>query len=494
MRNINSKAYWDKVYTDEITEGQWRRYPVGFNKIKTYLGLKVHGQDTILDVGCGYGFLADHLKSLKCVITGWDFSEVALKAMAHRGFKVRWVDFVNYNPSPDDQFDHVIATELLEHFENPAAELAKLYEIAQKSVILTVPNNESIQNMSDEHLHAFDPDKINHLTSRFKLDRLYIEEYDEEFFYMNKDGHYKIIRAPNLLVILEKPRQRFVSEVGIKNRADFKKKPVDICVCTYSSEHTEANDHFNLITRCLLSIVNNTDPSLYTLHIGCNNLSLRAMAFVDWLVSCYGAKKYIGNPSKDVNGCTIYPKYPLMAEMYDSSDGEWVVWFDDDSYVTAADWLETLEDKINNTAMVDQFGEQSLIVLSPCHQEQWIEPSVWYSAGKINYQNFPEGKRIVSPFIVGGFYAISRKAINVCRIPDPRLVHNNGDWTTGMALHHQGFKISNHNYGVIINSESRRGIHADKRCLADEAEHQRLQAERIAIHTLLSAGENYNTK
>ena len=494
MRNINSKAYWDKVYTDEINNGQWRRYPVGFNKIKTYLGLKVHAQDTILDVGCGYGFLADHLKSLKCAITGWDFSEVALKAMARKGYNCRCLDFTTYNPSPNDKFDHVIATELLEHFENPAAELAKLYEITQKTVILTVPNSKSIQNMSDEQLHAFDTDKISHLTSRFNLDRLYVEEYDEEFFYVNKNGHFKIIRAPNLLVILEKPHQTVVSGMGFVKRADFNKKPVDICVCTFSSDHTEANDHFNLITRCLLSIVNNTDPSLYALHVGCNNLSLRAMAFVDWLVSCYGAKKYIGKPSKDVNGYAIYPKYPLMAEMYDASDSEWVVWFDDDSYVTAADWLEKLEDKINETPIADQFGEQSLIVLSLSHKQQWIEPSDWYTAGKINYQNFPEGKRIVSPCIVGGFYTISRKAIDVCRIPDSRLVHNNGDWTTGMALHHQGFKIADHKYGIVINNNARRGIHADQRCLTNEAEQQRLQAEKIAIDTLFSSGDKCKTK
>jgi hypothetical protein len=307
----------------------------------------------------------------------------------------------------------------------------------------------------------------------------------EEFFYKYNDRRFKIIRSPNLLVILEKPGQNAVSEVGIKKKADFKKMPVDICVCTFSSDHTESNDHFNLITRCLLSVVNNTDPSLYTLHIGCNNLSLRAMAFVDWLVSCYGARKYIGNPLKDVSGRTIYPKYPLMAEMYDATHSEWVVWFDDDCHVSASDWLEKLEDKINKTPLADQFGDEALIVLSPSHQQQWIEPSVWYTPGKIEYQNFPEGVRIVSPFIIGGFYAISRNAINVCSIPDPRIVHNNGDWTTGMALHHQGFKIANHVYGVIRGDEPRRGIHADKLCLTGGAEEQRLQAEKIAINTLL---------
>ena len=216
MKNINSKAFWDNVYSEEIANGQWRRYPVGFNKIKTYLGVKADEQDTILDVGCGYGVLADHLTSLNCSITGWDLSEIALKAMARKGFNTRCVDFVKYHPSPDEKFDHVITTEFLEHVENPSAELAKLYNIAQKNVILTVPNNESTSNMSREHLYSFDSYKIKHLTNGLEIERLYIEEYLEEFFYMNNDGHFKIIRSPNLLVILEKPGQNAVSAVGIK--------------------------------------------------------------------------------------------------------------------------------------------------------------------------------------------------------------------------------------------------------------------------------------
>ena len=212
------------------------------------------------------------------------------------------------------------------------------------------------------------------------------------------------------------------------------------------------------------------------------------MAFVDWLVSCYGARKYIGNPLKDVNGNTIYPKYPLMAAMYGATFSDWVVWFDDDCYVTDSDWLEKLEEKINRTPTADQFGDESLIVVSLSHQHQWIEPSSWYTPGKIEYQNFPEGKRIVSPFIRGGFYAISRKAIEVGQIPDPRLVHNNGDWTTGMALQHQGFKIAHHLYGIRIGNEPRRGIHADKLYLQDEAEQQRVQAEKVAIDNLFHDG------
>ena len=104
----------------------------------------------------------------------------------------------------------------------------------------------------------------------------------------------------------------------------------------------------------------------------------------------------------------------------------------------------------------------------------------------------------VPPVVVQGdklrFYAISRNAINGCCIPDPRLIHNNGDWTTGMALHHQGFKIANYTYGVTINDAPRRGIHADKLCLSDGAEQQRMQAKKIAINALFHSNGKCKTR
>jgi len=487
MQNKNTQSYWDKVFSGEIRKEEWRRYPVGFNKIKTYLGLTAKANDTILDVGCGYGVLADLLRPLGCDITGWDISEVAIRAMRRKGYQGRCIDFNRFDPSREDTFAHVVATEFLEHVENPEAELAKLYRIAQKNVILTVPNRESPSERSDEHLHSFDKAKIEYLARNLPAKRLYIEEYLEEFFFLGSDGRFKLVKTPNLLVILRKPVESSGADSLSRKRADFRNHPVDICVCTFSSDHTEAGDHFGLITRCLLSIVNNTDPRLYTLHIGCNNLSLRAMAFVDWLVSCYGAQKYIGQPCLDGNGQPIYPKYPLMRAIYAASRADWVIWFDDDCYVSAGDWLERLETRINATPAADQFGDTSVIVTSLDHRRHWIEPAVWYTPGKIEYRDFPEGKKIVAPFIRGGFYAISRTAIEACDIPDRRLVHNNGDWTTGMALHHRGFKIADHLYGVTIGDEPRRGIHEDKCCQSGEADAKKLQSEKSAVHHLLTA-------
>ena len=139
-----------------------------------------------------------------------------------------------------------------------------------------------------------------------------------------------------------------------------------------------------------------------------------------------------------------------------------MVWFDDDSYVTEDGWLPELEQAIAKFPDVAQFGRLADV---PWMQPAvgWVENASW-SKPEVQHERVlvPDGShRIVCPYIVGGFYALRRDAIEKCQIPDPRLFHNGGDWTTGLALNHQGFKIRHHTYGVAINQSERRGIHDD---------------------------------
>ena len=464
MLNINTQSYWNKVYGNEVGKFEWRHYTVGFNKIRTYLGLHANAGDTVLDVGCGYGMLADILKPLNLIYCGWDFSEVAIARLTQKGYRGRCIDFTRYHVSPADRVDHVVSTEFLEHMDNPMRELSKLGELARKSIIITVPNNESPDERSADHVHSFDCRTLQRLCSQLPQKKSYLEPYQEEFIHCDPKGQFKVVRSPQMLAIVEKPQDMASIRPESVRRADFHQRPPDICVSAYSSDHTPQNDHFDIIYRCLMSIVKNTPPEQYRLRIGCNNLSPRALAFVNWLVERYGAVRYIGESQEDPSGKTIYPKYPLMRKIYEATDADWVIWFDDDCYVCTTDWLDKLQRKINGTPEADQFGDLATIVLSPSFKSGWIEPAEWYNPQKIFMRDFPEGKRIVSPFIRGGFYAISRTAIDACDIPDRRLVHNDGDWTTGMALAHQGYGLAHYLDGVIIGDEPRRGIHENMQC------------------------------
>ena len=260
-------------------------------------------------------------------------------------------------------------------------------------------------------------------------------------------------------------------------KVDFSKLPVNICVLTFSSEHSGERDHYPMITRCLNSILDNTDPARYRLHIGCNNLSPRAMEFIDKLVAENGAIKYIGDARQDSKGRTVYPKYPLMHRMYQATGGrastreaaDWVAWFDDDSHVTKSDWLEQLEDRINSTPRVQQFGRLSGVLLGPDDIRRakgfsWFNPEVG-----IPIAIRPDGgEQPGFNFIRGGFYALSRLAIENCSIPDPSLFHNGGDWATSLALLHKGMGVDKFTYGVEIDAEPRRGMHEDAWATPDD--------------------------
>ncbi len=260
-------------------------------------------------------------------------------------------------------------------------------------------------------------------------------------------------------------------------QANFSKLPVNICVITFSSDHSTERDHYPMITRCLDSILENTDPENYRLHIGCNNLSPRAMEFIDKMVTEHGAVKYIGDAMQDRDGNMVYPKYPLMRRIYQATGGrqstreaaDWVVWFDDDSYVTSNDWLEKLQDKINATPRVHQLGRLRAILLSK-NDRQWLRKFPWFNREigipRATFENGKTGRAY--NFIEGGFYALSRHAINTCSLPDERLFHNRGDWSTGLALLHKGLGVGDFTYGVEIDAEPRRGMHCDRQVKADD--------------------------
>jgi len=90
----------------------------------------------VLDVGCGGGFLSNHLGSLGHRVTGLDASSDAL-AVAGRYDSTRSVryqqgDALNL-PYPDASFDAVCAMDFLEHVENPDRVIAEAARVLKPS-------------------------------------------------------------------------------------------------------------------------------------------------------------------------------------------------------------------------------------------------------------------------------------------------------------------------------------------------------------------------
>lgn len=98
---------------------------------------------TVLDAGCGEGFVADFIKrqDADLHITGVDLSEEAIRYARERfGEQARFCTGDLYDlPFPDNSFDTVLCSEVLEHLEAPGQAAGELGRVARNYVVITVP-------------------------------------------------------------------------------------------------------------------------------------------------------------------------------------------------------------------------------------------------------------------------------------------------------------------------------------------------------------------
>ncbi len=201
-KNINTEGYWDTVFTEEVGKREWRRNVICFGKIKSVLGILGHPGDTLIDIGCGYGLLLDQLSPLGFQLSGWDISQVAAERITAKGYHGRQLDFTRFEPSDNDQVDHVITTEFLEHVYDPYEVLGKIYRLAKKTIIIAVPDN--CLEDEEEHLQCFDTKQVNELAAHFQCEHIFIDNFTEEYLFAREDGTNGLIQRPTILVVMIK--------------------------------------------------------------------------------------------------------------------------------------------------------------------------------------------------------------------------------------------------------------------------------------------------
>ncbi len=129
---------------------------------------------TVLDVGCGEGFTLARLKKVHIgkVYEGIEKDLVAIELGKKLYPKVTIKEGDIYKlPYKSNSFDLVMATEVLEHLDNPKKAYRELLRVSKKYVLLSVPNEPwftfqriaRFQNIL--HLGAH-PEHIQHWTSR----------------------------------------------------------------------------------------------------------------------------------------------------------------------------------------------------------------------------------------------------------------------------------------------------------------------------------------
>ena len=178
---INWKLFYEK-------EAEFKRYnpgecwgvPIRVDLIFDLIpGNNLH---SVLDVGCGDGYLCHILKSKKGIynVTGIDISEKRIEMGKNLYKDCTFLAGDAYQiPFDDNSFDLVICSEAIEHLENPLRASKELERVARKYVLITVPNNESLVKQScpyclktffpDGHLCKYDEVKVRALLPEMKI-------------------------------------------------------------------------------------------------------------------------------------------------------------------------------------------------------------------------------------------------------------------------------------------------------------------------------------
>ena len=211
---------------------------------------------------------------------------------------------------------------------------------------------------------------------------------------------------------------------------------ITVCVLTYG-------DHLPLIKRCLESLRLAGDPTqvVESIRLGLNGVTDPVRTFVhDW-AKAQPCPSIVYEPV----GNTL--KYPTMRKMfYDSAHplDEYVMWWDDDSYIayeTPTFWPRCLE-QISAADMVGQVWRMRM----QGSQWLWVRSQPWCD------------KSLRSPvymeFCQGAWWIARTAKLRSVNWPVPELRHNGGDSMLGEVARHNAWRISKwHPESVRINAD-----------------------------------------
>jgi GT2 family glycosyltransferase len=209
---------------------------------------------------------------------------------------------------------------------------------------------------------------------------------------------------------------------------------ITVCVLTYG-------DHPEYLERCLSSIFKTVALEQLNLRIAMNSPSDRVR---DWIYS-WADMAYIYDSPQNIL------KYPLMRKMfYDDPaiDTPYVMWFDDDSYLSGyeiesrgdAVWLPTVEEQMTKYDLIGA----PFVCNWAGNQQAWVKQQPWYLGKPL---------RSKMHFCVGGWWCANMDLIRRANYPWPELIHNGGDTMLGEMAYQQNWRIGSFRSGVVINAD-----------------------------------------
>jgi SAM-dependent methyltransferase len=165
--NVYEKFDWKSFTSADIAD-----------KIQIIFELIPDDVERILDVGCGNGAITNILAE-NYDVTGVDRSKEALKFVKTKKIQAS----ADKIPLPDNQFDLVFSSELLEHLEAETLgkTVGEIRRLTKKYLLISVPNDENPDKLSircpkcnfdynrPNHINVFDEHKLATLFPYFSL-------------------------------------------------------------------------------------------------------------------------------------------------------------------------------------------------------------------------------------------------------------------------------------------------------------------------------------
>ena len=151
-QNINSKEHWDN---------RWVNSPSRSKKCEKIICRMVEPNLSVLDIGCGGGYLLKILKD-RCTVYGIDISSVSIDLLKISGIDGEIWDAENMDRF-NKLFDVVICSHTLEHITDDIKLIKNIRRITKKYAIFAVPNNCIGPEEEPEHQRIYTKESLTEL-------------------------------------------------------------------------------------------------------------------------------------------------------------------------------------------------------------------------------------------------------------------------------------------------------------------------------------------
>lgn len=124
---------------------EWHEQPGYYRDITRHFP----ADTTLLDVGSGTGWLADHFPNY----TGLDVAPEAVAQAAEKGRNVRLGDLAEALPFEDGSFDSAVIKDVLEHVPDPAATLREVFRVVKPGGLVFASSPDAQRWVWNDYTH-----------------------------------------------------------------------------------------------------------------------------------------------------------------------------------------------------------------------------------------------------------------------------------------------------------------------------------------------------